>query len=123
MGFDQTTTTHHFILTKDGGRIEVTANDPNDVASIDQIRSHLRHIAAMFSGGSFEAPMLVHAKQPPGADAMKKAGSAITYTYVQVDRGGHVRIAATAAPVAAVHAFLRFQIRDHGTGDSLSVSR
>ena len=28
MGFSQTTTTHHFILTPNGGIVQVTANDP-----------------------------------------------------------------------------------------------
>jgi len=47
-------------LAKDGGAIEVTANDPNDTESRDQIRQHLTHIAMMFSAGSFNAPMLIH---------------------------------------------------------------
>jgi hypothetical protein len=35
MGFSHDATTHHFHLLKDGGEIVVTANDPNDKASID----------------------------------------------------------------------------------------
>jgi hypothetical protein len=31
MGFDQDKATHHFMLTADGGAIEVTAMDPADV--------------------------------------------------------------------------------------------
>src|SRR5207249_10021440 len=42
MGFSHEATTHHFRLFKDGGEIAVTAKDPSDKASIDQIRSHLR---------------------------------------------------------------------------------
>ena len=38
MGFSHEKTTHHFRLAKDGGAIEVTANDPNDTQSRDQIR-------------------------------------------------------------------------------------
>jgi len=38
MGFSQDKTTHHFILRKDGGVIQVSANDPNDDASKDHIR-------------------------------------------------------------------------------------
>src|SRR5690348_4660769 len=45
MGFSHDKTTHHFRLTTDGGVIEVTANDMSDVASVEQIRSHLNHIA------------------------------------------------------------------------------
>jgi hypothetical protein len=41
-----------------------------------------------------------------------------------MDDGGHIRIA-TESPeaLAAVHDFLRFQIKDHQTGDPLTVSK
>ena len=55
MGFDQTTTTHHFRLTRTGGVIEVTANDAADTTAITQIQTHLQHIAKMFSEGNFTA--------------------------------------------------------------------
>src|SRR6185503_13864578 len=41
MGFSHEKTTHHFRLTANGGAIEVTSNDPKDIASRDQIRMHL----------------------------------------------------------------------------------
>ena len=44
MGFSHHLTTHHFHLLKDGGDIVVTANDPKDTASVEQIRMHLGHI-------------------------------------------------------------------------------
>jgi hypothetical protein len=118
MGFDQQTTTHHFLLSNDGGRIEVTANDAGDTAAIDQIRSHLRHIRLMFADGNFEAPMLVHAKQPPGTPRMKQAGADITYTFEELPRGARIRMA-TSSPdaIGAVQEFLRFQIAEHRTGD------
>ena len=65
MGFSHEKTTYHFRLAKDGGAIEVTANDPNDTQSRDQIRQHLTHIAMMFSAGNFSAPMLIHDETPP----------------------------------------------------------
>ena len=118
MGFDQSTTTHHFRLTAQGGDIEVTANDAKDSASIAQIRTHLQHIATSFAAGNFTAPMLIHAKEPPGVKAMKQAGDRIRYGFEEIDRGGIVKIA-TASPKlrAAVQEFLRFQIKDHQTGD------
>ena len=123
MGFDQKTTTHHFVLTSNGGRIEVTANDPADTGSIAQIRAHLGHLAMMFSQGNFEAPMLVHAVEPPGVGGMKAAGAEIRYTFETLPRGGRIQIATTQPDArAAVHDFLRFQIRDHGTGDPLEPS-
>jgi hypothetical protein len=118
MGFDHLKTTHHFLLSGDGGVIEVSANDPADAASRDQIRMHLKHVAMMFASGDFSIPMFVHDQVPPGVPAMKRAGSKIAYTYEEIGTGGTVRIR-TSDPeaVAAVHEFLRFQIRDHGTGD------
>jgi hypothetical protein len=123
MGFDQKTTTHHFLLRPDGGSIEVTANDGDDVSAVGQIRSHLRHIAVMFGEGDFQAPMLVHATNLPGVAGMKAAGAAITYTFEEVALGARIRMV-TASPdaKAAVHEFLRFQIRDHRTKDPLEVA-
>src|SRR5215471_17763400 len=66
MGFSHRKTTHHFWLFNDGGAIEVTANDPKDTESRDQIRMHLSHIAQMFADGNFQAPMLIHDRMPPG---------------------------------------------------------
>ncbi len=123
MGFDQQKTTHHFILSKDGGRIQVTANEANDTESIAQIRDHLKHIAAVFAQGDFNLPALIHdTKAVPGVDGMKQNAAALTFTFEEIDRGGHVRIAGRSPEaIAAVHEFLRFQITDHKTGDPLVV--
>jgi len=121
MGFDQEATAHHFILVRDGGRIEVTAKDGKDAVSVGRIREHLAHIAAAFSKGEFDLPALVHdTKAVPGVEAMKKQGAALTFAFEPIDRGGHVRITgATPEAIAAVHEFLHFQIKDHKTGDPL----
>ena|SRR5439155_1733186 len=123
MGFSQEKTAHHFRLYKDGGAIEVEAKDPKDTESAGQVRGHLKHIAQMFGAGNFEIPMLVHDQTPPGAPAMKRLASEITYTYEATTRGGRVRIQTrNAEALAAVHEFLRFQIKEHKTGDSLEIS-
>ncbi|MGH9842682.1 MAG: c-type cytochrome [Blastocatellia bacterium] len=122
MGFSHDKTTHHFRLKTDGGAIEVEANDANDTASRDQIRTHLRHIARKFSAGDFTAPMLIHDKTPPGVPAMKQLKAAIEYQFEETERGGRVRITTSdAKAIAAVHKFLRFQIADHQTGDSVKI--
>src|SRR5579872_7614229 len=72
MGFPHDKTTHHFRLYSDGGAIEVTANHTDDDANIRAIRSHLRHIAMMFSDGDFSVPMFIHDQVPPGVEVMKK---------------------------------------------------
>ena len=122
MGFSQEKTTHHFRLAADGGAIEVSANDPADTTSRDQIRMHLGHIAKMFEQGNFEIPMFVHNKVPDGTVVMKKDKAAIRYTYEETKQGGLVRIS-TSDPEAleAVHAFLRFQIAEHQTGDTTEI--
>jgi hypothetical protein len=35
MGFDQTLTSHHFLLSRDGGSVEVTANEAADTTSLE----------------------------------------------------------------------------------------
>jgi hypothetical protein len=122
MGFSQTDTTHHFILTADGGYIQVTANDPKDTASIEQIQAHFQHIAMMFAQGDFDIPHFVHAQNPPGVKTMQKLKSQITYTNQKLENGAKLVIG-TKSPqaIGAVHDFLKFQITDHRTGDPLEV--
>ena len=71
MGFSQTTATHHFLLSTDGGVIQVEANHPTDAATRDSIRMYLTHIATAFASGDFAIPMFVHATAPPGVPVMK----------------------------------------------------
>jgi hypothetical protein len=121
-GFSHTTTGHHFHLCSDGGVIEVESNSPDDDASKEAIRRHMQKIAGMFAQGDFSLPMFIHDTVPPGVEAMKHLKDQITYTAEKTAKGAQVRIA-TRSPQAliAVHEFLRFQIKDHRTGDSLAV--
>ena len=124
MGFDQNATTHHFRLTANGGAIDVSVNDVKDEANRSQVRVHMKEIAAQFSAGDFGKPVATHAETPPGADVMRQLRADITYTFEESAAGGRVRIS-TANPnaLAAVHDFLRYQIREHATGDPLTVQR
>ncbi len=122
MGFDHTKTTHHFILKADGGVIQIEANDSSDNASRDQIRQHMRHIAKMFGEGNFSAPMLIHEQNPPGTELMKQLKAMIKYEFGEAERGAFIRITTTDADaLKAIHDFLRFQIKEHMTGDPLEV--
>ena len=124
MGFSQTKTTHHFRITSNGGAIEVTANDATDLTSREQIRTHLTQIAELFAAGKFEIPMLVHDGMPDGAKVMQQLKSKVTYNYEDTDNGGRVRIMTNdPQALSAVHAFMRFQIREHRTGDAMEVAR
>jgi hypothetical protein len=102
----------------------VTANDPHDQTSIEQVRRHLQHVAKMFAAGDSSIPKAVHAELPSGAARMKSMASELHYEYKTVDGGAQVRISSEdTKAVAAVHEFLRYQIREHGTGDQLEVGQ
>ena len=122
MGFSQTTTTHHFLLTADGGVIQVEANDHADEATRDNIRMHLTHIAKAFSSGDFAIPMFVHDTVPPGVPVMKQLVENIHYKYEETSEGARIVITTTNPDaLAAVQQFLRFQIAEHQTGDSTTA--
>ncbi|HYC60738.1 MAG TPA: hypothetical protein VEK79_14335 [Thermoanaerobaculia bacterium] len=118
MGFSHEKTKHTFRLLEDGGAIEVRANDGADAESIAAIRSHMREIAKEFTAGTFTKPQEIHARMPDGVDVIKELGAAVTFQYEELERGARVRVKTEdARGREAVHAFLRFQIKDHRTGD------
>ena len=123
MGFEQSKTTHHFLLRPDGGVIQVQSNDAKDSVSLEQIRKHFHHIASAFASGDFQIPMLVHDAIPPGTSTMKRLREKIQYTYEETPTGARVVIK-TADPSAmdAIHDFLRYQIHEHETGDPETIN-
>lgn len=118
MGFSHDRTAHHFLLTAEGGVIQVEATDPADTASRDQIRGHLAGIAKQFAAGDFSAPRDIHDRVLPGVPEMIQRKAVISWRYEETERGGRVVIS-TADPVAktAIQDFLKAQIADHRTGD------
>jgi uncharacterized protein (DUF2267 family) len=124
MGFDQERTVHHFLLYEDGGAIDVAVKDASDHTNLRAVRQHLQHIAGLFKAGDFGKPALTHAQQVPGTAEMTRLKDRIRYQYEETPAGGRVRIATRdVMALAAVHAFLKFQIEDHRTGDSGVVQR
>jgi hypothetical protein len=124
MGFDQNATVHHFRLSSHGGSIEVDVRNAADAANLAAIRAHLQAIASQFAAGDFSRPLMTHAENPPGTARMAKLRSAITYTYQDTIGGGLVRIQSSdSEAVGAVHEFLRYQIREHHTGDAITVPK
>ena len=121
MGFSQTETTHHFLLTANGGAIQVEANNPGDAASRDNVKMHLHHIARAFQNGDFDIPMFVHDTEPPGVSVMKSHAKNIRYSIEETPNGGRVILQTDDKDaLAAIHQFLQFQIREHKTGDPLN---
>ena len=124
MGFDQDRTVHHFPLYEDGGAIDVAVTNPSDEENLHDIRQHLQQIVVLFKEGDFGKPALTHAQVVPGTAEMTRLKDTITYEYANTPAGGQVRIVTTdRAALAAVHAFLRFQIEDHRTGDPVTISK
>ena|SRR5664279_3832925 len=118
MGFSHQDTTHHFELNYDGGVIDVRVNDVRDTASRDEIRAHFRHIAKMFADGNFNAPALIHGLNVPGTATMARLKDQLHWDLLDTPRGAKIFITAdNKESLDAVHAFLRFQIEDHKTGD------
>ena len=119
MGFDQDAATHHFLIRADGGAIQVTANAA-DAATVEQIRMHLKEIAASFARGEFDKPFATHGEVPPGVPVMQAKKQAINYRYEERPAGGAVVLSTTDDDaLKAIHAFLRYQITEHKTGDPL----
>jgi len=125
MGFDQAKTAHHFLLYGDGGAIDIAVKDASDTKDRDAIRSHLPHIAMMFGAGDFDAPMLMHdRKDIPGAAVLSARKDTVAYRYQETPKGGRVDIITTdPETLQALHAFLRYQIKEHHTGDSGTVEQ
>jgi len=124
MGFSHEKAIHHFSLYADGGAIEVNANDAKDTETREQIRGHFKHIVTMFADGNFEIPMLVHAKNPPGADVMSRLKAQIHYSLEETPQGARIRITSdNKEALGGIHKFLAFQIKDHETGDPTAITK
>ena len=124
MGFDQERTVHHFRLYDDGGAIEIAVKDAADAVNRDAIRAHLPHIAMLFGQGQLDLPHFIHATDVPGTAELARLKAHVAYTYEETALGGRLNIVTThREALAALHAFLRFQITDHETGDTLEVAR
>jgi hypothetical protein len=122
MGFSHEKTTHHFLVRRDGGSIDISADDTADTASATAIRQHLSHIAKKFAAGDFDVPMFIHDTVPPGVDAMKRLRSEVHYRFEETAGGARLVITSgNAVAIDAIQKFLRFQIEEHRTGDPGTV--
>src|ERR1044072_5280376 len=114
MGFDQDATTHHFLLTSDGGIIDVAVTQASDTSNRDAIRAHLKDIAAEFARGDFAKPFATHGEVPPGVKTMQQRLKAIAFHYEDTPAGGRVVIRTEDGKARnAIREFLRYQIREH----------
>ncbi|HEX8891503.1 MAG TPA: hypothetical protein VF779_20310 [Pyrinomonadaceae bacterium] len=66
--------------------------------------------------------MFIHDQTPPGVPVMQSLKAEIKYEYEKTNGGGRVRIkTSNAEALRAIYDFLRFQIKEHETGDSIEV--
>lgn len=123
MGFSQTATIHHFLMSNDGGAIQVEVSDKNDKENLEKIRRHLAEIAVSFSKGDFATPLAVHAELPPGTKTMELLKTKISYKYSDTEKGGQVIIySQNEVALAAIYDFMRYQIVEHQTGDDVKIA-
>jgi hypothetical protein len=114
MGFDQTKITHTFTTLDTGGEIRIIAKDASDAVTIAQIQTHVKEIEKSFAEGDFSKPFFIHDEQVPGADDLKAERKSLEYRAQQLGDGARLIIVAKSAKAKdALHAFLRYQNREH----------
>jgi hypothetical protein len=116
-------TTHHsFRLFRDGGAIELVANAADDAATIEAVRTHVRMIADQFAANDFSTPMFVHDKTPDGVSDIKRLHSDIKFQFETLPAGARIHMTTSnGEALAALHAFLKFQVVEHRTDNSGAV--
>ena len=84
----------------------------------------MEKIAKQFQTGIFTTPFAVHGEVPPGVAAMDQLKDSIIYMYEKTEKGSRVRImTSNRDALAAIHAFLKYQIEEHKTGDPVGPSK
>jgi len=113
MGVDQYTSSHKFVDTPDGGRVQLQ-RDSNDSLGVAQIRAHMKLIQHAFEAGDFSTPAFVHARDMPGTAVMTRKRSAIKYAYADLPLGGEVIITSSdREAITAIHEFMLVQRTEH----------
>jgi hypothetical protein len=121
-GMPHDASTHSFRLFADGGAIELRTNTAGDKAAVTAIRTHLEKVVGQFVAADFSTPAFVHGARPDGVTEMERLRAALAYRYEPLPAGGRIRITVKSAEaLAAVHAFLRFQVTEHHTANSGEV--
>lgn len=121
MGFDQDKVRLPFLLTPNGGSIEVSANQEAGTDTLRLIREHLQSISKQFAAGEFKSPLATHAEEPDGVPTMRARKDRIKYAYEETPTGARGVITSNNRTVrSAVHDFLRYQICEHATGDPIT---
>jgi hypothetical protein len=114
MPFSMAASKHVFVPTPTGGVQTVLVHGGNS-KQIDLVRSHLRKEAAAFARGDFADPASIHGGDMPGLQAMHAGAARISVRYADVPNGARITYATVEpALVAAIHAWFKAQVSDHG---------
>jgi len=115
MPFDLDATTHIFENTQQGGVQQVVAADPDDAATIEQIRTHLSEQAERFAQGNFRGPQIIHGAAMPGLHELMMGADQIDIAYSELPSGAQILyITDEADLIAAIHRWFDAQVADHG---------
>ena len=121
-GMSHASSRHNFRLFTDGGAIELRALSETDLRTIAKIREHLSEIVSDFDEGDYSTPLFVHGYTPHGTETMARLTPKIEFRYADLPAGGRIRLTTNdREAVEAIHAFMKFQIVEHRTGESLEV--
>jgi len=121
MPFSMNATMHRFVPTPDGGVQTVTVHT-GDAKQVGLVRSHLRKEAQAFARGDFTDPAAIHGGTMPGLQAMHAGAKRITVRYSELPSGAAITYAAhDPALVAAIHAWFKAQVSDHGPHASMKM--
>lgn len=95
---------HHFLLSTEGGVIQVEAANPEDPMAIDAIIANLTQLAKT------------------GVPELRRFRADISYVFMPTNAGGELRIETmNSEALDAIHEYLRNQIRERQTGDSEQI--
>ncbi len=120
LGTDANKIVQHYYLVKNGGVIEFTAKDPNDTAAISALQKYMDVQKDLLEKGKNDDDADVHGRVPDGVPGLKRLRNEITFFAVKTDNGAVLRMFSVNDQARqAIQEFMKFQIREHKTGDPL----
>jgi hypothetical protein len=122
LGFDLNKTNQHFYLYKNGGAIDISAKNIDDVGSIAAVRRFLEKQEKAFAAGDIELQKQVYAELPPSLLIIRKLKNEISFSYTSTDEGGALRMFTINNKARdAIHEYLKHEIKANQTDDPVTV--
>ena len=122
LGFDLNKTNQHFYLYKNGGAIDISAKNIDDVGSIAAVRRFLEKQEKAFAAGDIELQKQVYTELPPSLLIIRKLKNEISFSYTSTDEGGALRMFTINNKARdAIHEYLKHEIKANQTDDPVTV--